>query len=414
MPPTKNLKVAKLIMVNPDNEGVQNNKFYDMVENGDGTFTATWGRVGQRSSEKKYDMSLWDRKYGEKSRKGYTDQTDLFAVKTTSNKFADIKDSKISRLIDQLQKFAKRSVADNYTVTSDAVTKKQVSVAQDILDNIVGMIAVGKKSRPINSDLVELFKTIPRKMNNVNDYLIDFDKIRNNNDVKVINKIIDREQSLLDTMHGQIKVGAAKKDQDPNSSQTILEAMGLEIFNTDSKDVSKIKKCLKGCPASYSSSFIVVNKKTQDRFDKFVKNSKNKKTGLFWHGSRNENWWSILETGLLLRPTNAVITGKMFGSGSYMSSVARKSYGYTSGYGSYWASGSSNKAFMALFNIHLGNMLIVKRHGSWCYNLTYKNLKKKGDYDSVFAPAGADLRNPENIVYREEQSTIKYLVELKS
>ena len=45
---------VKLIMVDPCNvnTGAQNNKFYTMIDNGNGTFKAIWGRVGQSENTK--------------------------------------------------------------------------------------------------------------------------------------------------------------------------------------------------------------------------------------------------------------------------------------------------------------------------------------------------------------------------
>jgi poly [ADP-ribose] polymerase len=103
----------------------------------------------------------------------------------------------------------------------------------------------------------------------------------------------------------------------------------------------------------------------------------------------------------------------MFGYGTYYADKARKSWGYTSAKGSYWANGASNEAYMALFKVHLGNSLQVDRHESWCSSLTNKKLRTRGPYDSVFAKGGYDLRNNEFIVYTEQQSTIKYLIQMK-
>jgi poly [ADP-ribose] polymerase len=44
--------------------------------------------------------------------------------------------------------------------------------------------------------------------------------------------------------------------------------------------------------------------------------------------------------------------------------------------------------------------------------LSLSQLIKKGEYDSVFAHGGYDLRNNEFIIYSEPQCTIKYLVEV--
>ena len=69
---------------------------------------------------------------------------------------------------------------------------------------------------------------------------------------------------------------------------------------------------------------------------------------------------------------------------------------------------------MALFDVHVGNQYHVNTHTSECYKFSRKYLKNKGDYDSVYAHKGADLRNDEFIVYESSQCTIKAIVEMKS
>ena len=46
-------KPVYLIMVDPDNNGTDSNKFYTMTPLGDGNFKAEWGRVGGHVSSKK-------------------------------------------------------------------------------------------------------------------------------------------------------------------------------------------------------------------------------------------------------------------------------------------------------------------------------------------------------------------------
>ncbi len=119
-----------------------------------------------------------------------------------------------------------------------------------------------------------------------------------------------------------------------------------------------------------------------------------------------------MDKGWMIRPANAVITGKYYGYGIYWADKFKKSLGYTSHRGSYWANGSSDKAFLSLATVHVGNQLQTKKHEYWHSDLDYKKLKTHGDYDSVFARGGADLINNEYIVYTENQCTIKYLVEI--
>jgi poly [ADP-ribose] polymerase len=136
-----------------------------------------------------------------------------------------------------------------------------------------------------------------------------------------------------------------------------------------------------------------------------------KKKRLYWHGSRNENWFNILQTGLLIRPSGAVYSGSMFGDGIYFADKAQKSIGYTSLRGSYWAHGGDSKAFLALFDVHVGKQKEILHHDSSCYSLSDKVMKKEG-YDSVFAKGGADLRNNEYIIYNGAQCTVSHLIEI--
>jgi poly [ADP-ribose] polymerase len=102
----------------------------------------------------------------------------------------------------------------------------------------------------------------------------------------------------------------------------------------------------------------------------------------------------------------------MFGNGIYFADKAQKSIGYTSLRGSYWAGGSGDKAYLALFAVHTGNWLHAKKHEYWMYDLNERNLKNRGPYDSLFAEGGYDLRNNEYIVYNLAQCTVNYLVEI--
>ena len=142
-------------------------------------------------------------------------------------------------------------------------------------------------------------------------------------------------------------------------------------------DIQVIKDSLGDCKQKFYQAWRVTNKATQNRFDNFVKNEDIKDIRLFWHGSRNENWWSILNTGLVLRPTNAVITGKMFGMGTYFSPTAKKSLGYTSLDGSYWAGGRSNSAFMGLMKVAYGIPYDVYSFDSCYYMYDYKNFRQQ-------------------------------------
>jgi poly [ADP-ribose] polymerase len=394
-----------LVMVTTGN----NNKYYDMHDEGNGTFIATWGRIGSTSSSQTYPIKQWSSKFKEKLKKGYLDQSSLFIKKANTGSLAAISDENINALVSLLQGYADKSVSDNYTVDANAVTQAQLDAAQTVMNDLTKF--VNKKSvdpDEVNEQLVKLYGIIPRRMAHVKYYIINKDtpiamktKLQN---------ILSSEQDTLDVMSGQVITVAQTQDA-IDDKKTILDAMGLKVQAIDPP--SHIKKMMGLDSNKLLAVYEVEHERTSKAYSKNIFNAKDKTTELFWHGSRNENWWSILQTGLLIRPTNAVITGKMFGYGIYGADKFQKSYGYTSGSGSYWARGASKTAFLGIFEFHMGRTLKISRHEGWCSSLTYKALRDRGEYDSLTALGGIDLRNNEFIVYTEPQLTIRYLVKVK-
>lgn len=394
-----------LVMVTEQN----NNKFYKMTPRGD-RFDVEYGRVGGGSQSASYSINQWNKKYNEKLSKGYVDRTSLvedLIVKqrpSTSDGYRTIENKAIEEIVDRLQSMAKKAVANNYTISSANVTMAMVDEAQRVLASLITCLTVDE----FNKTLLELYGVIPRKMSQVSSYIAK--------KIDDFGAIIDREQDLLDVMKGQVYVPSVTTnatDDIPVGGETILETNGLVFEEVDANDVAKIKTCLGSCSDKYYSAWRVTNNRTQGDFSDYVNNG-TVKTKLLWHGSRNENWWSIVNSGLILKPTNAVITGKMFGYGIYFATKARKSLGYTSINGSYWVRGRSSSAFMGLYDVAYGNPYDVHSFDSKYYSMDYNKLQKVcPGTNCIHAHEGAMLRNDEIIVYQECQTTIRYLVELR-
>ena len=263
-----------------------------------------------------------------------------------------------------------------------------------------------------NDTLVELFKVLPRKMKNVKDNLAQ--------SVNDMPDVYQREQDLLDVMKGQVvekQVQEKPRKKAKKKKETILEAMGIEMAEITSEEEQEIKEALGDISDRYFQAWKVINIKTQKQFDDYMDTVDNKTTKLLFHGSRSENWWSIINSGLILRP-NAVITGKLYGYGIYFAPKARKSLGYTSIDGSYWAHGGKDSGFMGLYQVHYGNPYVVGNFDSQYYEYNYNKLRQNGAFDCLHAKAGvslgySNLKNDEIVIYQECQCTIKYLVELK-
>ncbi len=386
--------------------GENNNKFYRMIPNGS-SFEVQYGRIGNTYQTDSYPIERWDSQLKSKLKKGYIDQTHLvseLSVKVVSKEYSEIKNAFIAKIVERLQTMAKIAVAENYTISSNSVTKKMVEEAQSILN----ILSMQKDIENFNRNLLELFRTIPRKMKKVSENLA----VTKND----FSEIVQREQDLLDVMKSQVVQNKVlESDIESNDvRQTILEALGLEIQEITEAEKREIKQLLGSSAHKFYQAWKVVNKKTQKVFDEFVvkENIKNRK--LLWHGSRSENFWSIINTGLLLRP-NAIITGKMFGNGVYFSNDADKSLGYTSLGGSRWANGNQQSGFMALYDVAYGKAYDVYSFDGAYGGFDYNKLQQRCiGANCLHAHGGTGmLRKDEIVVYKEEQLTIKYLVEFK-
>lgn len=401
------IRPTYLIMVTTAN----NNKYYNCFPEGD-QFRVEYGRVDATKTTAYYPMSKWNSQISSKLKKGYQDVTDLkkdlveeISSANPESPYREIENEAVRLIVEKLQSLARETINKNYTVKASAVTQDMVDAAQKIIDELANNSATVDD---FNASLLKLFTVIPRKMSDVRYYLAD--------KTDDFSKIITKEQDLLDVMRGQIYV---RPEIEPTvaiekKQQTILEELGLVMEETTRDDVALIKTLMKESADKFRKAWRVTNLKTQERFDKFVKENDIKDTRLLFHGSRSENFWSIIKTGLVLRPTNAVITGKMFGYGCYYAPKCAKSIGYTSLSGSYWARGGNNTAYMALFDVAYGTPYDVYNFDSKYYNLDYNKLQQfKSGANCLHAHADKGmLKNDEIVVYKEEQMTIKYLIEI--
>jgi len=415
------LRYAKLIHVSVDNGKThQSNKVYIMEEMGDGTIKCTYGRVGTELTVDIKPSSKWNATYNQKTspRKGYVDKTDEAVIREAqaSTGMVNISDAEVQKLFDDLMAYANKTIGANYKVTQDDVTQLQVDNAQVIIDELIKIAKSSRrkseKIQPLNEKLLELYMTIPRKMKNVKDHLFS----DGNFTLEEINNFISNEQDLLDTMAGQVTMLAQTtttdvSDESEQKDEDLLDKLGLEVtLEKDDKTIQLVKKLLGQNSNQLVNVYKCVNKTTQKRFDEHYSSAKNKGKKLLWHGSRNQNWFNIIQTGLMIRPSGVIHTGSMFGDGIYFANKAQKSIGYSSLSGSYWASGSDNRGYLALFDVHIGKQYDVTSGNS---SLCQKTLDK-GGFDCTFAHAGQSLRNDEIIVYESKRCTIAYIVELKN
>lgn len=138
-----------------------------------------------------------------------------------------------------------------------------------------------------------------------------------------------------------------------------------------------------------------------------------------WHGTRRANIIGINMKGLLIRPSGVVLAGSCFGNGIYFASNSSKSINYSDANGSYWANGTSDRAFIFLCDVAFGNPKLAT--GSYKY--TKENIIGY-QYHSVYAQAkksgmiNSGMINDELIIYNpsgpEQQHALRYIIEFET
>ena len=383
--------MIKLICVTPDNH----NKFYYMEDLNNGTFKVTYGRVGNSERIVTYPISQWDTKYKEKIKKGYIDVTEKITAIKKSNEL-DIADEEVKSLIKYLMECARTSIKRDYSISAEAVTQAQLDEAQSIIDNIY-QNKDNYSLYNINDKLKQLYTIIPRKMSDTRAFFL------NSLNIPYLIELLQSEQSKLDTLKTQVSI------ENTENEKITLESLGFSCEIASNEDKEFIKNSTDFRLTNHKV-FKIINNETEKIF-----NPNHVKTKLLIHGSRNENYLSIIQNGLKIKPKGVQTTGSMFGPGIYFANKSKKSIGYTSLRGSYWSGGSSNKAYLALFEVATGHEWRIFDNGqtwsNWMSRIDEKQVKSKG-CDSVFARGGVDLRNDEYMVYNSNQCTIRYLIEL--
>ena len=413
-----------LIFVDPNFGDLGHNKYYKISPNGDDTFTAEYGRVGAASQTKTYPMSKWNSTLSSKLKKGYVDRSDLMQEVIADSKVEDksngvdefglVQNLSVREIVKRLWDYANKTIQSAYSVRAEAVTQAMIDAAQEKID----YIAANYKNWSVeefNKNLNELFIIVPRKMKRVSDCLVS--------NSSEYDKKLSEEQSLLDTMAGQVykpKAKIADTDSEIKASESILQKMGITMEDVTQDEIARIKKAMGDSANKFYKAWRVTNLETEKNYQKFTSENNIGNVKLLCHGSRNQNWFNILKMGLKIRPAGAIATGSMFGLGIYWSNPEKykggvaKSIGYTS-LGGYWTRDYQNCGFLAFFDVAIGESVDAYSFDSKYYSYNLDRLKKDNPNAwSLWAHGNTSmLRNDEIIVYDDRQMTIRYLVEIR-
>lgn len=361
---------------------------------GGSNFNVRYGRIESTVQTGTYHYSQWKSKYNEKIKKGYVDVTHIVADKVEAKEpeikinYSDIKEKTVAEFISTMEKYTAGLVNKVYSVKSSSVTQKQVDEAQTILDNLAELAKVKKKDVTlINTELIKLYMIIPRYIKDVRKEILPHIDLE---------KTLAQEQDNLDAMASQVSMNTkSKKAKVDKKTISILDKLGVSIKQI--KSSPEVDRYVRQITRGYSVKAIFeVNKDSENNtFENWLKSQNNKKTGIVIHGTKCTSVLPIFEQGLKIRPAgNFHFSGKAYGNGNYFSEDFQISSGYM---------GWDNDKVLLVYEVHIG------KASKTSYN-DYNEIKSKG-YDS-FEMQGRD-KCPMRVIYKEEQSRIKYAIWLK-
>lgn len=397
-----NLKECYLTCVNPESN---NYKFYHMIPCAQG-IDVEYGRIGVGAGEafgkKKiqtpYDPTLYWVRYYEKLSKGYIDNSGAYLTKSTrkkpSKKKAEAENAQESTVSEVeaelyaiLLAYSKNYVRTN--LVNDKITVGQLREAKKVFN----ALCERKTVKGFNSQLLKLVQISPRRVRDVSSLMAIAEKD--------FSSIIDREESLILAMEAVLTNGESIVTKKGGFNNNI------EVYIATDKQKQEVMAHLSPDLQSHVDTvYRVIPVEQKKRFDKYLEDNNIKTVKQFWHGSKNQNWLSIIENSLSL--SVGVAHGRMFGDGLYFAPSAKKSWGYTSYYGTYWANGRDDVAFMGLYATAYGTPIDVH----YSQRFTESELKR-GGYNCVHAHAGPALRNDEIIFYNEASIVLNYIVKFK-
>ena len=317
----------------------------------------------------------------------------------------------IAEFVRYLLMCANEHMEENYSVKIENISTEMVTLAKSILSSLAQGINDDISIAAFNQQLMKLYQAIPRRIDKASDARI----IAKN---QMLEKYT-QEQEMFDFLMAEMQ----SANQIKTAEKTILEASNIEMTEYTSADFDKLVKRINNPHIIPIQAWHCIQKDTRDIFDTYCKEKdysiENGKVKLLFHGSRDENWMSIMRNGIYINPPEGVvITGKMFGYGGYFAIDAIKSAGYASVRGAKWTGGTKATGIMGIFKVAIGDPYYIYRNNNGNPK-HYEDLQRIAPgCDSLWAERHSDsnrsgLRMDEIVVYQNKQITIDSIFEFE-
>lgn len=383
-------------------------------------FLVTEGDTGVRwnskAKKRKYPMDQWEEVYASYRKAGwilFDDQKrEKVSVKGNASilngkQYKPISDPEAASIADRLMGFANQMIEQEYSKTIADVPDWAFDEAKAGLDELARGYQQMSNAE-FNKKLTHIFAVLPRRIDVMAKYIA-----APNASAEDRAKIIEAERERYDVLHSMLRGGSVNL----TGKETILEAYGIQIRAFTQDEENYARKLLKSQSHKFLKGWRVINRKTEEAFDAFCRRehlTESKGIDFLFHGSKHQNWWSILTNGLNINPVGVVITGKAYGYGTYFAPDAVKSLGYTSRAGAKWTSGEQQTGFMGIYKVATGDR--YDGHLGCDASLNWEKLQKiqPGAHCTWAERRYSGFMMDEVIVYRNEQSTVWGLLEFSA
>jgi hypothetical protein len=334
--------------------------------------------------------------------------------------------------IDSMKKALLEFEIDLTKMPLGKLSRKQIQTAYEILTEVLELIKTdyGSDSKFLDASN-RFFTLIPHDFGMKTPPLLD-----NPDYVKTKIEMLDNMMEI-EVAYNLLKSDKSDKPESGSEKDPIdvhYEKLNtkIEVLDKTSEEFKILVKYVKNTHAEthnlfdleIEAIFKIARKGESKRFKPF-KQLPNRK--LLWHGSRTTNYAGILSLGLRIAPSEAPVTGYMFGKGVYFADMVSKSANYCN------TNRTNNSGLLLLCDVALGNMeertaadyikkLPTGKHSCKGVGSTCPDPEEKTEIDGAQVPYGKgkkskDLQTTllynEYIVYDVAQVNCKYLFKMK-
>ena len=349
-------------------------------------------------------------------------------VSFSNNNYAPEKNKTARELIDLLMSMSQMVANKSLSISVSELTKEQLDECKNILTELMEN-EEHLTDAEVNNYLCHFYAILGKRMKYLGDYLVrskdrrgkplSKEKARKLRE-ELLNKVMDDFSNIVNLQ--QITSGSIY-----NQKKSITESFNTEIVPVTAQEEDWLIKKINPQRYSYSRAWKIINHSTEESFNKFVTDNNltldNGGIKYLFHGSRGENWLSIVLGGLKTVPYNifskvmAKICGKAYGLGIYFAPDAVKSEGYMDTVGAKWNGGSNQVGYLGIFKVAVGKKDTRYKGDRGCdSSLNFEKLQSiKPDALCTWAESRySGFMMDEVIVYNDCQATIAYLVELSA